>query len=135
MQDKSSNNTILRTGKRKCAIAKVWVTVEGEGRFLVNGKTLDGYFGNHTWQKVAAVTPLTVAKIDKADITAQVMGGGFSGQADAIKLGIARALATVDVKYKKLMRDNGLLTRDARIVERKKPGRPKARKRFQFSKR
>ena len=126
---------ILTVGKRKTAIARTFLVPNGEGKFVVNGKTMEDYFGNHPWQKVAVLTPLNVAKLIKADVRAEVYGGGINGQADAIKHGISRAIAQIDVKMRKLMRDHGLLTRDSRIVERKKPGRPKARRRFQFSKR
>lgn len=129
------NNVIVAVGKRKASIAKVRFTPKGENRFEINGKTIEAYFGAHEWQKFSIQRPLTAAKIDKADIWVQVQGGGLTGQADAICLGIARAIAQTDPKLRKLMRDQGLLTRDARVVERKKPGRPKARKRFQFSKR
>ncbi|MBI4064181.1 MAG: 30S ribosomal protein S9 [Elusimicrobia bacterium] len=129
------NDSILTTGKRKASVAKVWLTAKGEGRFIVNGKTLENYFGNHPWQKAASLKPLTTAKLDKADVRVQVYGGGVMGQGDAIRHGVARAIAQIDPKLKKLMRAQGFLTRDSRIVERKKPGRPKARKRFQFSKR
>ncbi|MBI2070709.1 MAG: 30S ribosomal protein S9 [Elusimicrobia bacterium] len=131
----TTNDTLLTVGKRKTSIAKVWLTPKGEGQFMINGKTMEGYFQNHPWQKASAVKPLVVAKMDKADVQARVVGGGVTGQADAIRLGIARAIAKIDPKLRKLMRDQGLLTRDSRIVERKKPGQPKARKRFQFSKR
>lgn len=136
MEAKTQDNAaILATGKRKTSIAKVWLALQGEGRFTVNGKTLEDYFGAHHWQKASAMKPLVTAKLEKADVKAQVTGGGLSGQADAIRLGIARAAVEANPKLRKLMRDNGLLTRDSRIVERKKPGRPKARRRFQFSKR
>ncbi|MEK7287722.1 MAG: 30S ribosomal protein S9 [Elusimicrobiota bacterium] len=136
MEAKTQNSeSVLATGKRKTAIAKVWLTLQGEGRFNVNGKTLENYFGAHHWQKASALKPLIVAKLEKADIEARVLGGGITGQADAIRLGIARAVAIANPKLRKLMRDEGFLTRDSRIVERKKPGRPKARRRFQFSKR
>ena len=127
--------SILATGKRKTAIAKVWLNPSGEGKFIINGKTLEQYFGNHPWQKSSSLRPLALAKLDKADVLVQVQGGGVAGQADAIRHGVSRAIAKMDTKLKKLLRDQGLLTRDSRIVERKKPGQPKARKRFQFSKR
>ncbi|MBI4368688.1 MAG: 30S ribosomal protein S9 [Elusimicrobia bacterium] len=126
---------ILTTGKRKTAIARTFLSPQGQGKFVVNGKPMEQYFGNHPWQKAAVLKPLAVSKLVKADVRIEVRGGGVTGQADAIKHGLARAIAQIDGKLKKLMRDQGFLTRDSRIVERKKPGRPKARRRFQFSKR
>ncbi|MBI4669946.1 MAG: 30S ribosomal protein S9 [Elusimicrobia bacterium] len=134
-QKPPSNGKILTVGKRKTAIAKVWLLPNGEGKYIINGKTPDQYFGSHHWQKAAIIRPLAVAKLDKADVTVKVVGGGVTGQAEAIRHGLARALVKADAKFKKPMRDQGFLTRDSRIVERKKPGRPKARRRFQFSKR
>lgn len=122
-------------GKRKTSIARVWVKPEGEGKFEVNGKTSEAFFGNHVWHKFTIRKPLLAAKMEKADVRADVVGGGTTGQADAICLGIARAIAKMDPKLRRVMRVEGFLTRDPRIVERKKPGQPKARKRFQFSKR
>lgn len=129
-----ANETILTTGKRKTAIAKVWLKTTDGNQFVVNSKPLDEFFGNHPLQKARAREPLAAAKLT-ASVTARVRGGGLTGQADAIRHGLARAIAQIDPKLRKLMRDQGFLTRDSRIVERKKPGRPKARKRFQFSKR
>lgn len=129
-----ANETILTTGKRKTAIAKVWLKTTDGNQFVVNGKTLDEFFGNHHLQKARAKEPLAAAKMT-APVAARVRGGGLTGQADAIRHALARAIAQIDPKLRKLMRDRGFLTRDSRIVERKKPGRPKARKRFQFSKR
>jgi len=126
---------IESTGKRKTSVAKIRVNLKGDGKFFVNGKTLEEYFGNHHWQKAAALRPLAVANLGNVAVEVRAFGGGVTGQAEAIRQGLARAVAQVEPRLKKLMRDQGLLTRDARIVERKKPGRPKARKRFQFSKR
>lgn len=130
-----SHPKIQATGRRKTSVAKVWLTPNGKGVFSINGKTMENFFGNHPWQKYTVQKPLLEAKMEKADVHANVLGGGISGQADAIRLGVARAVAQIDLKLKKLMRQAGFLTRDPRITERKKPGQPKARKRFQFSKR
>jgi small subunit ribosomal protein S9 len=101
----------------------------------VNGQPLDQYFPVSRHQ-VAAVKPLKVTDTEGMyDVTCRVNGGGITGQADAIQLGLARALVAMDEERRSLLREHGLLTRDPRVVERKKPGRPKARKRFQFSKR
>lgn len=136
MKDNSKTPDLFyATGKRKTAIAKVWLAPNGEGRFLINRRPFENYFGHHIWQKSSATRPLVVAKLDKADVKAHIVGGGLTGQAQALSHGLARAIGKMDGKMRKLMRDHGLLTRDARIVERKKPGRPKARKRFQYSKR
>lgn len=121
-------------GRRKTAVARVHLR-PGEGRWSINGRTLEEYFGRGTLQQ-SVVRPLVVTESEgRFDILVRVAGGGSHGQADAIRLGLARALLVVDEDYRRRLRTEGLLTRDAREVERKKPGRPKARKRFQFSKR
>ena len=130
-----ANTKYQATGKRKSAIAQVRLILEGENKFIVNGKTLEDYFGNHPFQKSQAAKPLVSAKLANAQVEVVVTGGGLTGQADAILNGLAKAIGQTDPKLRKLMRHDGFLTRDSRIVERKKPGRPKARKRFQFSKR
>lgn len=121
-------------GRRKTAVARVHLR-PGEGRWSINGRPLDDYFGRGTLQQ-SVVRPFVVTETDGSfDVLVRVVGGGLHGQADAIRLGLARALLRVDEGYRVRLRSEGLLTRDAREVERKKPGRPKARKRFQFSKR
>jgi small subunit ribosomal protein S9 len=122
------------TGKRKAAIARIFLR-PGSGRFQVNGRPLENYFPIEL-HRMAVKTPLVLTENDaRFDVLATVKGGGSSGQADAVRHGIARALVVFDPELKKKLKDKGLLTRDARIKERKKYGRPGARKRFQFSKR
>ena len=131
----TENNIILATGRRKTSVAQIRL-IPGASKFTVNTKPADEFFGGHLTHKHAAFLPLTRTEQGKAfDVTAKVHGGGITGQAGAISHGIARALAKLDLDVKKTMRKEGFLTRDARMVERKKPGRPKARKRFQYSKR
>ena len=122
------------TGRRKSSIARVRL-VEGTGKITVNGKTLDEFFGADTL-KVIAKQPLTVTNtLDKYDVIASVNGGGFSGQAGAIRLGVARALNEANAEFRPTLKANGFLTRDSRAKERKKYGLKKARKAPQFSKR
>ncbi len=122
------------TGRRKRAIARVKL-VPGTGERIVNSRPMKDYFGRATLGMVVE-QPLKLTGLDdKYDLITKVSGGGISGQAGAIRLGIARALLLVDETLRKLLKKKGFLTRDSRMVERKKYGRPKARKRFQFSKR
>ena len=122
------------TGRRKSAIAKVWL-VRGGGKVRVNGKPVETYFPMES-QAILIQRMFDFTDILKEfDVRATVLGGGKSGQADALRLGIARALVRVDSGLKKMLKENGLLTRDSRIKERKKYGRKRARKSFQFSKR
>lgn len=122
------------TGRRKTAIAKVWLKT-GTGKISVNGRTPEAYFMNPSLLRVVW-QPLIDAKLDKSfDIRASVLGGGLSGQAGAVRLGIARALVESNPLLRKPFRDEGYLTRDPRARERKKYGQKGARKRFQFSKR
>lgn len=121
-------------GRRKEAACRVYLTA-GSGKWDVNGRTLGDYFPRPTLV-TAIQQPFTATDtLGTFDIKAKVIGGGLSGQAGALRLAVARALVKIDETHKRKLRDLGLLTRDARAVERKKPGRPKARKRFQFSKR
>ena len=123
-----------RTGRRKTSAARVFLS-RGEGSIIVNGKPLDEYFGRETSRMVVR-QPLEVAELrDKLDLKITVVGGGNSGQAGAIRHGIARALVEYDEDLRVAMRRAGFLTRDAREVERKKIGLHKARKRPQYSKR
>jgi small subunit ribosomal protein S9 len=122
------------TGRRKSAIARIYVN-EGKGQIIVNDRDYKDYF---TTQQLRYIIeqPLKLTQSDgKVDIKANLDGGGLSGQAEALQLAISRAIIKIDPEKKPLLKSNGLLTRDPREVERKKPGRPKARKRFQFSKR
>lgn len=122
------------TGRRKSSTARVFLSV-GNGKITVNDRSLDNYFGRETARMVVR-QPLTVAEVlDKVDVNVTVAGGGNTGQAGAIRLGIARALAKYDESLQSSMRKAGYLTRDARAVERKKVGLHKARKRPQYSKR
>jgi len=121
-------------GRRKEAVCRVYVK-PGSGKWDVNGRTLGDYFPRPTL--VSAIQQAFVATdtLGRFDVQANLDGGGQSGQAGALRLAVARALVKMDEGHRRKLRDLGLLTRDARKVERKKPGRPKARKRFQFSKR
>lgn len=122
------------TGKRKTAIARVRLK-PGSGEIIVNKKALEEYFGRATLQ-MKIRQPFEVAGcLNKFDVSVNVMGGGLAGQADAVKHGISRALLEVSDDNRKKLKPEGLLTRDSRIKERKKYGRKKARKRFQYSKR
>ena len=122
------------TGRRKTSAARVFIT-SGSGQILVNNHPLDQYFGRETARMIVR-QPLEVAEVtDKVDVKVTVRGGGNSGQAGAIRHGIARALVEQDESLRSSMRRAGFLTRDAREVERKKVGLRKARKRPQFSKR
>jgi len=122
------------TGRRKEAVARVRL-VPGQGQVTVNDRPLEKYFARPTLV-AAAVAPLTVTNTsDKYDVTAYVRGGGIGGQAGALRMGIARELVRLDPSMKGQLGKEGLLTRDARMKERKKYGQPGARKRFQFSKR
>lgn len=122
------------TGRRKNSSARVWVKA-GKGDILVNGKSLADYFGRPVLRMVINQVFEVTHTEGKFDVICTVKGGGLSGQAGAIRHGIARALDKFDPTLHKALRDAGFLTRDSRKVERKKPGRPKARKSFQFSKR
>jgi small subunit ribosomal protein S9 len=124
----------LGTGRRKTAVARVRLAT-GTGKIVINGRAFQNYFPTETMRGVA-VQPLTVTgNTDKFDAQITVSGGGLNGQADAVRLGIARALLTVDANLRSSLRAEGLLTRDSRMRERKKYGQPGARKRFQYSKR
>lgn len=122
------------TGRRKTSVARVRIR-PGDGKFLINKRELDDYFRRDQDRKAAAA-PLRVVQGEKTfDVFVNVRGGGITGQAGATLLGVARALRSYDENYIGTLRDNGLLTRDPRMVERKKPGQAGARRRFQFSKR
>ena len=127
-------DTINAIGRRKEAVCREFIK-QGSGNWEVNGRTLGDYF-----PRPALVTSIQQAfvatdTLGRYDVKANVDGGGQTGQAGALRLAVARALVKIDEAHRRKLRDLGLLTRDARAVERKKPGRPKARKRFQFSKR
>ena len=131
---KSEKVVFLGTGRRKSSIARVRL-VEGKGNITINGKSIDEYFGEETL-RVIVKQPLTVTNtLSKYDVIAKVQGGGFSGQAGAVRHGIARALNEANEEYRPALKSNGFLTRDSRKKERKKYGLKKARKAPQFSKR
>ena len=122
-------------GRRKSAIAKVWLIPDKEGKITVNKKTAAEYFCREDLV-LTVERPLNLLGVkEQFAIKASCLGGGISGQADALALGISRALVNYNPEFKPALKNNGLLTRDPREVERKKYGQPKARKRFQFSKR
>ena len=121
-------------GRRKSAVARIFVT-EGTGKITINKKDLQDYFPSSILQFVVKQPLTTLNVAEKYDIKVNLDGGGYTGQAQALRLAIARALVKINADDKKALRVEGFLTRDAREVERKKPGQPKARRRFQFSKR
>jgi len=121
-------------GRRKSAVARVYVT-EGQGKITINKKDLTEYFPSSILQFVVK-QPLNLLDVaEKYDIKVNLYGGGFTGQSQALRLAIARALVKINAEDKKALRAEGFMTRDPRADERKKPGQPKARRRFQFSKR
>jgi small subunit ribosomal protein S9 len=124
----------IATGRRKTSTARVILT-EGSGNIRINNKDGKVYFGKQVLLNEVLEPLYSVNLNDRFDIRVNVSGGGVSGQIGAIRLGIARAILKYDASLKPELRKHGFLTRDSRMVERKKPGRPKARKRFQFSKR
>lgn len=125
---------IQTVGRRKRSVARVLIR-PGKGQWSVNGRAMADYFPRPTHQ-IRVAEPLRVTELEGSfDVTVRVRGGGLTGQCDAVRLGLARALVQHDEEQRPTLREHGMLTRDARQVERKKPGRPKARKRFQFSKR
>jgi small subunit ribosomal protein S9 len=121
-------------GRRKAAVARVLVS-DGKGKITVNDRDYKEYFGAETLQYVVTQPLVALNVVDKYDINVNLDGGGVKGQAEALRLGITRALVLLDPDNKPVLKANGFVTRDPREVERKKPGQPKARKRFQFSKR
>ena len=126
---------IYATGRRKSSIAKVWLE-NGNGQLTINGQTLDAWLGGHEAIKKRVMQPLEVSKQETSvNIVVRTLGGGYSAQADAVRHGISRALVAYDEQFRAILKPYGLLTRDARSVERKKYGRKKARKSTQFSKR
>ncbi|HOJ85788.1 MAG: 30S ribosomal protein S9 [Elusimicrobiales bacterium] len=126
---------ILATGRRKTSTAKVFLIPNGSGKVTVNDRDINTYFGNNMRFKTVVISPFDYVKDQKFDCSVYVKGGGISSQAGAIRHAIARAIAKLGESFHHSMKKAGFLTRDPRMVERKKPGKPKARKRFQFSKR
>lgn len=121
-------------GRRKSAVARVYVS-EGTGKITINKRDITDFFPSAILQYVVKQPLLLLDAVEKYDIKANLDGGGFTGQSQALRLAIARALVKINAEDKKVLKDKGFLTRDSRAVERKKPGQPKARRRFQFSKR
>ena len=121
-------------GRRKAAVARVYVAT-GSGKITINKRDISTYFPSSILQYIVRQPLATLDVAEKYDIKINLKGGGFKGQSEAARLAIARALVKINEEDKPALRAEGFLTRDSRVVERKKPGRPKARKRFQFSKR
>ncbi len=122
------------TGRRKAAVARIYVQ-DGNGKITVNKRDFEEYFPSSILQYVVKQPLVILGAEAKYDISINLVGGGFKGQAEAARLGIARAMVKIDEENKPALKAEGFMTRDSRIVERKKPGQPKARKKFQFSKR
>ena len=136
-----NSNTILdnkerayATGKRKNSIARVWLK-RGKGEITINGKTLDKYFSRPVLQMIVNQPMEVIQSIGSYEIKATVKGGGLSGQAGALRHGITKALSLYDISFRPALKNVGFLTRDSRVVERKKSGLAKARRSYQFSKR
>ena len=126
---------IYATGKRKTAIAKVWLE-SGSGKLSVNGMSLNDWLGGHEAIKMKVMQPLILTRQEKSvNIVAKTFGGGYSAQAEALRHGISKALNSYDIAFRAILKPKGLLTRDSRVVERKKYGKKKARRSPQFSKR
>ncbi|TLD81720.1 30S ribosomal protein S9 [Helicobacter sp. MIT 05-5293] len=126
---------VYATGKRKTAIAKVWLN-NGSGKLTINGQSLNEWLGGHEAIKMKVMQPLILTKQEKSvDINAVTFGGGYSAQAEALRHGISKALNNYDIAFRAILKPKGLLTRDSRVVERKKYGKRKARRSPQFSKR
>lgn len=122
-------------GRRKAAVARIYIS-DGKGNITINGRELKSYFPSELLQYVVTQPLVLTENVGKYDIKVNLNGGGTKGQAEALRLAVARGLCKIDLEAnRRVLKENGLLTRDPREVERKKPGRPGARKRFQFSKR
>ena len=125
---------IHKIGRRKTSVARIYLS-KGKDKYTVNGKDFKDYFPTTSLQ-YKILQPFKITdNLGKFDLSVNVYGGGITGQVEAIRLAISRALVEIDAEYKPLLKAEGLMTRDPRMVERKKPGQPKARKKFQFSKR
>ena len=129
-----NTDEVLATGRRKCAVARVRL-FPGSGKITVNGKEMSEYFPSESLQGYVKQVFSVSETTDKFDIAARIDGGGIAGQAGALRHGIARALVTYDEELRPALKAAGMMTRDARVKERKKSGQPGARRRFQFSKR
>lgn len=130
----ASVERMYATGRRKEAVARVWIS-PGEGTITINNRDINDYFGRETSKMVLMQALEVVDQKGKVDILVNVSGGGLTGQAGAIRHGLARALSKLNPEFRPVLKKAGFITRDARAVERKKYGQPGARKRFQFSKR
>ena len=132
----TKKNTDWRAlGRRKSSVARVKIS-NGKGVYTINNRSIDDYFGGRDVLKMVTKQPLELLGVDgQYDVDVNVNGGGLSGQAGAIRLGISRLIQEINPDFRKSLKENGFLTRDSREVERKKPGQPGARKKFQFSKR
>jgi len=130
--DKSTE--FCATGRRKTAVARVWLS-EGTGKWKINRRALDDYFNSEALRNYIGQPLMLTGTEQKFDIKARLSGGGIAGQAGALRHALARALSVADESLREVLKNSGCLTRDARMKERKKPGQPGARKRFQFSKR
>ncbi len=126
--------TVHKIGRRKTAVARIYLT-EGKGDITINNKPLDQYFTTGTLQYKVKQPFMLTDNVDTFDVRVNVFGGGITGQAESVRLAISRALVELDADNKPLLKAEGLMTRDPRMVERKKFGQKKARKKFQFSKR
>ena len=127
-------STVHKIGRRKTSVARVYVR-PGSGNITINKKDSKEYFGTDVLVYKINQPFLLTETVGQYDVTVNVFGGGITGQAEAIRMGLSRALCDINEEFRGLLKPHGLLTRDARMVERKKPGQKKARKRFQFSKR
>lgn len=127
-------DTIITVGRRKASIARVYFS-EGKGNITINNRSIEEYFTVPSHRKAVVKALEVTENMGNFDIKANINGGGITGQAEALSLGIARALVKLDEENRALLKPYGLMTRDPRVVERKKPGQKKARKKFQFSKR
>jgi len=121
-------------GRRKTAIARIYVK-DGNGKITINGKDFKEYFHTANLHYVVEQPLMLTENLGIYDIKVNLKGGGINGQAEALRLAISRALVKINEEYRPILKENGLMRRDPRMVERKKPGQPKARKKFQFSKR
>ena len=130
-----SQEIINAVGRRKAAVARVYLTAGGSGKITINDRPMETYFPLEIFKYVVKQPLLVTNLTEGVDIKINLTGGGIKGQAEAARLGISRCLIEMDAELRPELKKNGFLTRDARVVERKKPGRPGARKRFQFSKR
>ena len=129
-----SMEVVNTVGRRKAAVARVFVK-PGSGKITINHKELEVYFPLNILQYEVKQPMLVTSTLEQYDITINLDGGGIKGQAEAARMGIARALCQIDAEHRSILKKNGFLTRDSREVERKKPGQPGARRKFQFSKR